>query len=560
MSNKLPSNDLARLEIIVILDYLLKKTDKKHLATQVDINEYANKVFDINIKRQRIGDCLETLYFISEDYPNLLQFKIKRVSTGKRYKYYVSDRILNNYDVETIVNSLERDSKLSRIETDDIKNKIINNFSPFSNIDSNVVTNKQSAQYKKLYNKIKEIKTKSYCMEFSIKDMTKVLTTNSYSYAYLFDEKTIFNGYVYKIVEFGSLDIALIIVPLLKDLMQVPINCISILNTKSFGKVNFDDMVNLGENYHSIEDYLLKNTLPYGGDEKKIVFSFNTNNEKIISFSFQKMFNKKLEYSTIDNKFFASINAQVQFFYKWIELFNLDDKIEILEPYEVKKHYWNKCKNKLIDMLRKSNKKEYASELETILNKFEPIDDRNYGIGKQLEKLNLDQIIESTLKEMCYEYNSLIFRKQDINQAKSLFFKSLATVLNQNVKSIATRNDTYSIAAINESNIIIFRSMFLKDSMIKSFESNTHPSNIYNLIYKIHKVRRERHNKRKLLILTMKRQNSNYFYEIFNSRLCDINTNKKFLLHINEEEINVKCLINKTLEKNNLTLIALKID
>ena len=73
MANKLPSNDIARLETIVILDYLLKKTDENHLATQVDINKYANDVFNIDIKRQRISDCLEMLYFISEDYPDLLQ-------------------------------------------------------------------------------------------------------------------------------------------------------------------------------------------------------------------------------------------------------------------------------------------------------------------------------------------------------------------------------------------------------------------------------------------------------------------------------------------------------
>ena len=121
MANKLPSNDIARLETIVILDYLLKKTDENHLATQVDINKYANDVFNIDIKRQRISDCLEMLYFISEDYPDLLQFKIERVSTGKRYKYYAKDRILNSYDVQSIVSAIEKDIKL-------IKDFIVNDY------------------------------------------------------------------------------------------------------------------------------------------------------------------------------------------------------------------------------------------------------------------------------------------------------------------------------------------------------------------------------------------------------------------------------------------------
>lgn len=560
MANKLPSNDIARLETIVILDYLLKKTDENHLATQVDINKYANDVFNIDIKRQRISDCLEMLYFISEDYPDLLQFKIERVSTGKRYKYYAKDRILNSYDVQSIVSAIEKDIKLTRKETDEIKNKIINNFSPFNNFSSFVETSKLSEQHKKLYNKIKEIQTKSYCMEFSVKDMSKVLATNSYSYSYFFDEKTTFNGYVYKIYEIGSQDVALIIVPLLKDLIQVPINCISILNIKNFGKVDFDSMVTLGENYHTIEEYLEKNRLPYGGNETKIIFSFNPNSEKMIANSFQKMFDKKLEYSTEGNVLCASIIEQVQFFYKWVETFNLEDIIEIIEPYEVKKHYWDKYKYKLIDMLQSSNKKEYAFELEKVLNNVEPIDERNFRLGKRLEKLNLDQIIKNTLEEMCYEYNSLIFKKQDINQIESLFFKSLETVLNQNVKVNSQRKEICSIATINDFNIIIAKSIFLKDHKVKSFESNTRPFNVYNLIYKIHKVRRERFNNRKLLILTMDRNNSNYFYQIFNSRLCDIKINRELQLQINDEEIKVKCLVNKTLEKNNLALIALKID
>ena len=58
----------------------------------------------------------------------------------------------------------------------------------------------------------------------------------------------------------------------------------------------------------------------------------------------------------------------------------------------------------------------------------------------------------------------------------------------------------------------------------------------------------------------MDRNNSNYFYQIFNSRLCDIKINRELQLQINDEEIKVKCLVNKTLEKNNLALIALKID
>ena len=52
------STKLARIELLIILSYLLKKTDKNHLSKQSDIEEYAFNNFNIRIKRQRITEIL----------------------------------------------------------------------------------------------------------------------------------------------------------------------------------------------------------------------------------------------------------------------------------------------------------------------------------------------------------------------------------------------------------------------------------------------------------------------------------------------------------------------
>ena len=65
MSNKQSSNELARVEMLIILQYLLMRTDKNNLSSQKKIQEFAKEKYDINIKRQRINECLVSLNFIS---------------------------------------------------------------------------------------------------------------------------------------------------------------------------------------------------------------------------------------------------------------------------------------------------------------------------------------------------------------------------------------------------------------------------------------------------------------------------------------------------------------
>ena len=79
MSNKQSSNELARLEMLIILQYLLTRTDKNNLSSQKKIQEFAKEKYNINIKRQRINECLISLNFISENDPELLPFMIEAI-------------------------------------------------------------------------------------------------------------------------------------------------------------------------------------------------------------------------------------------------------------------------------------------------------------------------------------------------------------------------------------------------------------------------------------------------------------------------------------------------
>ena len=113
MSNKQSSNELARVEMLIILQYLLMRTDKNNLSSQKKIQEFAKEKYDINIKRQRINECLVSLNFISENDPELLPFKIEAISTGERFKYYAKWKIINDEDVKDIIDVISASKYLS---------------------------------------------------------------------------------------------------------------------------------------------------------------------------------------------------------------------------------------------------------------------------------------------------------------------------------------------------------------------------------------------------------------------------------------------------------------
>ena len=301
------SNKLARTELLIILSYLLKKTDKEHLSKQTDIEEYAINNFNVTIKRQRITEILENLKEISDEYEGLVPFKVESVNTGTRSKYYISNRTLNEEAISTIINAIKNDKyipvdetnilieKLLKVNANEyIKETILN-----QNKDNNY-TSKKSQKAKEDRKLIQNAIDNKLFIEFKVSDIRLLNSSSPVSYSAIFDKDYLFKGYPHSIKKFDNIDYVLFVIPSQRDLICVPLTTLKIQNIIAVGEVqSLDTAVNLYEGYDSIEEYLNDNILPFDGKLMKIRFSFELNESNLDTLhdSFKNFFNKSFTYT-----------------------------------------------------------------------------------------------------------------------------------------------------------------------------------------------------------------------------------------------------------------------
>ena len=111
-----------RLELLVILDYLLKYTDEKHPATQKKIVDHGEIHFGLEkgiIKRQRVGKGLEFLY----DMRGYLSFNLMQTSGGK---YYVENRFGFDEDmIFSLISAIKNDRFTTEYEANNLIRKTL---------------------------------------------------------------------------------------------------------------------------------------------------------------------------------------------------------------------------------------------------------------------------------------------------------------------------------------------------------------------------------------------------------------------------------------------------
>lgn len=572
MSNKKPSNDLARLELLIILDYLVNKTNKNHLATQSEINDYSIDKYGIDIKRQRINDCLMLLYETSQSMPDVMKVKIERVSTGKRFKYYVSEKVLSDMDVALIINALNKDDKLTVEETDKLKQKLIDNFSPNISVKGKTV-NKISKEYKEKCKKIKYIYKNNLYFEFKVSDVSEIHTTNPFPYNKFFSSEDVFTGYFYGVKEIESKDVALIVIPKLRDLIQVPIVNVEIIRVMDMGKVDYEKIVKLDKKYKNIEDYLSENKIPYGGNVKKVRFTFNRKDKKYILYCFQEMFNKNMEYDIgKKNELEVTINVQRDLFYKWVKEYNLLDKINIVEPYEMKLYFWYELEKSLIKMLEKNRSDKIVFEFKSLLKKYKPIDDLNYSLKmKKGNELDLDAITKEIANEMVNLINVMPPKKKFVNQNELLFSKAAFNVLENEPQIMGCRlvptyrneggrNKYLSKIRIDQTNQIVFECINIDEENSSSVEDKNYPLNLCNVISNMSSIRTPVSIKTKrLLILKIAKECLNYDSDIFNRRYYEIDISNSYQIKAETEIVKTKCVFSEIIDKTKEKLIVLEI-
>ena len=472
------SNKLARTELLIILSYLLKKTDKEHLSKQTDIEEYAINNFNVTIKRQRITEILENLKEISDEYEGLVPFKVESVNTGTRSKYYISNRTLNEEAISTIINAIKNDKyipvdetnilieKLLKVNANEyIKETILN-----QNKDNNY-TSKKSQKAKEDRKLIQNAIDNKLFIEFKVSDIRLLNSSSPVSYSAIFDKDYLFKGYPHSIKKFDNIDYVLFVIPSQRDLICVPLTTLKIQNIIAVGEVqSLDTAVNLYEGYDSIEEYLNDNILPFDGKLMKIRFSFELNESNLDTLhdSFKNFFNKSFTYTketktktknirvdgvikeVIDEVEFGVVELKMQknLFLEWLSNPIIESIVEDISPSELKSTLIFRHLNSLFKLTSdKSIIKEFIKDYivfspsnfkQNGLIEEISIKDSKEGIpsniNEQLKQANKDfiSILDKYANnlEMCFIESS----KQTKTVAELLFTRSVLSMLNINMQ------------------------------------------------------------------------------------------------------------------------------
>ena len=126
------------IELLLTLDYLLNYTDENHPATQQDICRHA-KDFGLkydsknpvgnDVRRQRIGDCLQFLQFICNKYKDTDQIPFVINCTDKGKFYLEEKNHLNEEQIIKILAAIQNDKYTQDEDTDLLVGKLLDSLS-----------------------------------------------------------------------------------------------------------------------------------------------------------------------------------------------------------------------------------------------------------------------------------------------------------------------------------------------------------------------------------------------------------------------------------------------
>lgn len=472
------STKLARIELLIILSYLLKKTDKNHLSKQSDIEEYAFNNFNIRIKRQRITEILASLKEICDEHKDLVPFSIQEVTTGTRFKYYVSNRTLSEESINTIISAINNDKYIPVEETTNlIDNLLKSNANEYihetikSKSKDNDYTLKKSHEAKETRKIIQTAIENKLFVEFKVSDIRLLNSSSPVSYSDIFDKNYLFKGYPHSIKKFDNLDYVLFVIPSQRDLICLPLSTLKIQNIISVGEVqSLDQAVNLYEGYDSIEEYLNDNILPFDGKLMKIKFNFELTESNLdtLQDSFKNFFNKSFSYTkeiksktknirvegiikeVIEDVEFGVVEVRMQknLFLEWLSNPIIESIVDIISPAELKSTLIFRHLNALFKLTTdKSIIKEFIKDYIVLspsnikqngLIEDISIIDNNEGIPSNIDNLLKDankdfmNCIEKYANnlEMCFTESA----KQTKTVAELLFTRSVLSMLNINMQ------------------------------------------------------------------------------------------------------------------------------
>lgn len=333
MSRK--DTEIHQIELLLTLDYLLNYTDKDHPASQQDICRHAkdfNLKYDPNatkgndVRRQRIGDCLQFLQSISYKFKDTdkIPFVVNCTNTGK---FYIEEKNhLNKDQIINILAAVKNDKYLKNEDTDDLIDKLLNSLCNKNNKklykEELEKKNKRVIKYRNVLNRKIKLIQKAYeekkcililntrwrpiCGE-KIADGKRIIDIHSI-FTRVVDEEVYCR--VYRIEEHNNKPYV-ILLPLNQD--RIIFDAIDNLNIPielSERKLLLDDEEDdnrledlfesnnpaLAERYHSLDEYVKKSVRPEGGFVFKTSFWFNYRFLNLVKKSFEEYFSLEMPY------------------------------------------------------------------------------------------------------------------------------------------------------------------------------------------------------------------------------------------------------------------------
>ena len=125
--NETQPNSTPREELLIVIEYLNNYAyDEKHASSQADILRYAKEKYNVEIRRDRIGQILIHLEQLAKKSPQLLPFTLKTVELNAIKKYYVPQRVLPEDDIVNILGAIKSSPTLSPRQAKRLYDKFLN--------------------------------------------------------------------------------------------------------------------------------------------------------------------------------------------------------------------------------------------------------------------------------------------------------------------------------------------------------------------------------------------------------------------------------------------------
>jgi hypothetical protein len=336
----------ARLELMIVLHFLLSETDHEHVPMQTEIIEYGEKHFKHTIQRQRLPEIFSNLMEFQQEYPTLLRFKLGEKNTGEKIKYYVSERFITDDEIVEIIRIIQRSNYGTAEAVKQLTDKLLDSI-PSRYFKDDIIQYKEKFDLKvKRHSKetIQKIEQLEYAIKHRSQVVFKYFKEDKMLYRAAFNVDTgpkfieaDFRGYVAEVHDFINKPIVFIIVLPNKELQRFDIKRMKEIREDSdyedIRRNPTADQVYREAKNISIREFIEKSGIPVGplGEYEEVTFQFD-NDKKILSFiqeSFQNHFKFDFEYKPKPNTSVVEVKRKLDLFLfiRWVLQYEISNLV-----------------------------------------------------------------------------------------------------------------------------------------------------------------------------------------------------------------------------------------